>query len=389
LHEPRTDAPELVASAISLEFENDLRSIYSRSRTADEVSREIAALRDKISARREAYEREYKRTSQIIESRFDQDVRKVFRRLRDELPDGLQQLDKDIAALVDGYLTSRAVTYRRTEVGGRVVFDVAPDADITAEVGEARRFASGDARGLNDAQSLNMTHPLVRAAITHAQLWSGGPIQLALTADGESDLVGLADKQGILAVARVDYEGFEPVQRIVVAAIVNGEPLDPSISQRLVRLRATGLCSPPIDFDGRLLDDLLSEAVFVDQRVVEEAEQRHFEQAIGQLERFVEDKILLCRRDRSSVADKLKSAWVRRDEVVGSTVRERVESEIRRLTERDEELEKRIGALESREDEVYRKWRDRYHDLRYQAPKVTRLFQTIFRVTPADLRTSC
>ena len=33
LHEPRTDAPEIVVSALSLEFETDLRNIYSRSRT--------------------------------------------------------------------------------------------------------------------------------------------------------------------------------------------------------------------------------------------------------------------------------------------------------------------------------------------------------------------
>ncbi len=49
LHEPRTDAPEIVVSALSLEFETDLRDIYSRSRTLDEVTREIAALRDKIA----------------------------------------------------------------------------------------------------------------------------------------------------------------------------------------------------------------------------------------------------------------------------------------------------------------------------------------------------
>ncbi len=104
LHEPRTDAPEIVVSAVSLEFENDLRNIYSRSRTLDEVTREIAALRDKIAGRRDAYEKEYERTSQIIESRFDEDVRRVFRRLREELPAGLVQLDRDIADLVDGYL---------------------------------------------------------------------------------------------------------------------------------------------------------------------------------------------------------------------------------------------------------------------------------------------
>lgn len=67
LHEPRTNAPEIVVSALSLEFENDLRNIYSRSRTLEEVTREIAALRDKIAVRRDSYEREYERTSQIIE----------------------------------------------------------------------------------------------------------------------------------------------------------------------------------------------------------------------------------------------------------------------------------------------------------------------------------
>src|SRR6267143_2758335 len=104
LHEPRTDAPELLVSALSVELENDLRNIYSRARTIDEVTRELAALRDKISERREAFEKEYERTSQIIESRFDENVRRVFRRLREDLPASLADLDRDVAELVDGYL---------------------------------------------------------------------------------------------------------------------------------------------------------------------------------------------------------------------------------------------------------------------------------------------
>ena len=130
LHEPRTDAPEIVVSALSLEFETDLRDIYSRSRTLDEVTREIAALRDKIDGRRDAYEKEYQRTSQIIESRFDEDVRKVFKRLREDLPEGLVQLDRDLADLVEGYLASRAIAHKRFEKAGRVVFEIAPGAEL-------------------------------------------------------------------------------------------------------------------------------------------------------------------------------------------------------------------------------------------------------------------
>jgi hypothetical protein len=192
LHEPRTNAPEIVVSAVSLEFENDLRNIYSRSRTLEEVTREIAALRDKIAVRRDAYEREYERTSQIIESRFDEEVRRVFRRLRDEVPKGLLQLDSDISNLVDGYLRSRNIHYTRTRTGGRVFFEVAGDAALPVKIGAVRRFATGDARGLEDAQALNLLHPLVRAAIEDARTWPGGSVELMLPADAGQDLTALA-----------------------------------------------------------------------------------------------------------------------------------------------------------------------------------------------------
>src|SRR5271156_2457324 len=179
LHEPRTDAPEILVSALSVEFESDLRSIYSRSRTLDEVTREIAALRDKISERRDAYEKEYERTSQIIESRFDENVRKVFKRLREDLPHGLADLDRDLANLVEGYLSARGVAYRRFDEGARVLFEITEGVALPAELGQARRFATGDARNLKDAEALNLLHPLVQAAITDARASSlAGSIKL-------------------------------------------------------------------------------------------------------------------------------------------------------------------------------------------------------------------
>jgi adenine-specific DNA-methyltransferase len=390
LHEPRTDAPELMVSALSVEFENDLRHIYSRSRTLDEVTREIAALRDKISERREAFEKEYERTSQIIESRFDENVRRVFKRLHEELPGSLAGLDKDVAELVDGYLKARAVKYRRSDEAGRVLFDIAPDADLPSEVGDGRRFATGDARALTDAESLNLVHPLVRAAIGHARGWAGdGSMTLHVPPGSSPELIALSGKAGAIRVAMVDYGGFEPVQRLVAAAVVDGAPIDPSLAAQLLRLEATDPSAPIVPLDTQWLDDAVEEAVFVDQRQVEKEEQEHFEQAIGQLERFVEDKILVCRRERTSIAEKLRAARARRDDIVGSTARERVEAEIVKLATRDESLERRINALESREDEVYRKWRDEYHQLRYRTPTVNPLFQSVFQIQAPNPETSC
>jgi adenine-specific DNA-methyltransferase len=389
LHEPRTDAPETAVSAVSIEFENDLRRIYSRSRTLDEVTREIAALRDKIGAKRDAFEREYERTSQIIESRFDEDVRKVFKRLREELPAGLLQLDSDIADLVEGYLGARGIAYTRTQADGRILFDVTTEADLPGEIGEMRRFATGDARGLTDAQSLNLLHPLVRVAVEDARAWPGGSVELTLPADAVPELAALAGQTGVLVTALVDYAGFEPVQRLVSAAVIGGNSIDPSLAARLARLQAADRQHLSVSVDQSLIADALDEAVFVDQREVEKREQKHFEQAIGQLERFVDDKVLVCRRERTSISEKLRSARERRDEVVGSSARDRVEAEILRLAEKDEALERRINALASREDEVYRKWRNEYHDLRYRAPKMTRLFEVAFQVGSLTATTSC
>jgi Helicase conserved C-terminal domain/SNF2-related domain len=390
LHEPRTEAPEIVVSALSLEFEADLRNIYGRSRTLDEITREIAALRDKITLRRDAYEREYERTSQIIKSRFDEDVRRVFKRLSEELPDGLVRLDDDVAALVDGYLAARAVDYRRSYEAGRVVFDIAPGAELAAEIGTGRRFVTGDARGLTDSEQLNLAHPLVRAAIAEARAWPGGSVELLLPPDAALELVALAGKGGVLAVALVDYAGFEPVQRLIASGVVNGSPIDPSVAARIVRLQATdrqpvSVTLPP----QRMLDDAVDEAVFIDQREVEKREQKHFDQAIGRLERFIDDKVLVCRRQRTSIDEKLRSSRARRDSVVGSTARDRVEAEIADLATKHDALERRIHALDSREDEVYQKWRNEYHELRYRVPIVTRLFQVAFRIAPLNPGTSC
>jgi hypothetical protein len=239
-------------------------------------------------------------------------------------------------------------------------------------------------------ESLNLVHPLVRAAIAQARTWSGGgSVTLHLPPESSPDLAALAGKVGLISVALVDYVGFEPVQRLVAAAVVAGTPIDPSLASKIVRLRATDGPVFKVPVDAQWLDDAVDEAVFVDQRQVEEGEQKHFEQAIGQLERFVEDKILVCRRERTSIAEKLRSARARRDEIVGPSARDRIEAEILRLATKDESLERRIGALESREDEVYRRWRDEYHELRYRSPTVTRLFQAAFEIAAANPKTSC
>ena len=129
-------------------------------------------------------------------------MRKVFKRFREELPAGLLQLDRHIAGLVEGYLHSRGIEHTRTDADRRVVFDVAADADLPAQIEDVRRFATGDARGLTDAQPLNLLHPLVRAAIENARGWSGGSVELTLPADAGNPSVSRSGSYRARAAAK-------------------------------------------------------------------------------------------------------------------------------------------------------------------------------------------
>ena len=153
-----------------------------------------------------------------------------------------------------------------------MVFDIAPGGALPVEIGDGRRFATGDARGLTDAESLNLAHPLVRAAIAKARTWSGGgAVTLQLPTGSSRISPHWPGMRVLICVVLVDYLGFEPVQRLVAAAVVSGAPIDPSLAAKILHLRATRRPGVKAPVDAQWLDDAVDEAVFVDQRQVEEA----------------------------------------------------------------------------------------------------------------------
>jgi hypothetical protein len=88
------------------------------------------------------------------------------------------------------------------------------------------------------AEAPNLVHPLVRAAIADARKWQGGSVTLRQTSDAPAGLVAIAGRAGVIRVVLVDYAGFEPVQRIVAGAEIDGSPIDPLLAARMLRLQA-------------------------------------------------------------------------------------------------------------------------------------------------------
>ena len=129
------------------------------------------------------------------------------------------------------------MAYQRLDQAGQVVFDIAPEAELPAEIGDGRRFATGDSEGLPASKALDLAHPLVRAARGRGAGVARRVVELALPADTPPDVAALAGQSGVLALALVDYAGFTGAT-VVAGAVINDDS-DRSVGgDRLVSLQA-------------------------------------------------------------------------------------------------------------------------------------------------------
>ncbi|MDB4977090.1 MAG: hypothetical protein JWN48_5431 [Myxococcaceae bacterium] len=166
LHGAGDTGSEVLASAIGAEFETELRRIYDRARTLEEVTAELRALREKMGEARQRFEETQGRTASVIEQRFDKRVQEVFRSRKDALPGALAELDADLVSLVTSYLDANAVRHTRGVEDGTEFLRVDGSSALPAEL------AAGITAAIGSSQvhtSLHLSHPLVSAAIAHAK----------------------------------------------------------------------------------------------------------------------------------------------------------------------------------------------------------------------------
>ena len=183
----------------------------------------------------------------------------------------------------------------------------------------------------------------MRAAIADARNWHGGSLEFEFrpTHRGVDHVRGAA---GHLRVALVGYEGFEPVQRLVAAVVIDGNPIDPSSpklysSQHPRRLRRFER-GERRTVDRRPRRSRLCGSAGNRERRTGTLRTSH--PATGAIRRRQDPRVTAGARLNQREASIRKE---RRDQVVGSTARERIEAKIEELATREENLEGRIGAL--------------------------------------------
>jgi superfamily II DNA or RNA helicase len=382
LHEPSTDAPEKIAGMLGGDFETRLRRIYERARTLDEITAELRRLRAQMEEERKKYEETWARTAGLIESRFDESVKR-FLRIQAELPKGLARLDHDLEQLVTAYLSACGVGFQRVTDNGyvRLQIDGSPRLPEGFQAGGA--ILIGRAQDLADADPLHASHPLVQAAVEEARAASQQRFRVVwpITREAPAQLASAAGRRGRLVLSRVRYSGFERVDHLIPTVLLEDDstPFDAECGRWL-------LDQPPLECTQEVpaltldaeLDEAIEEMIFADQAEVSAQEQQRFDRSLEQIERYVEDQLLVLRRRLAGEEKSLRAAEERRDAALGSDARDTAEKRMRVVQKRIDELEAEIERLEKRDDADYCQWRDRAHERRYRPPEVTRILDVEF-----------
>ena len=97
LHRPRRPRGEVLVSVLGGEFESELRRIYDRARTLDEVTAELRALRDKVAEERKRFEEAHAAPPTSSRSASMVGIQRVFRRIKQRVPGALAELDRDLS----------------------------------------------------------------------------------------------------------------------------------------------------------------------------------------------------------------------------------------------------------------------------------------------------
>jgi hypothetical protein len=194
-------------------------------------------------------------------------------------------------------------------------------------------------------------------------------------------LRGFKGKPGRLVLSRVRYDGFERTDRLIPTVLIEGNdsPLEPDCGHWLLdKAPRRGTESPqPVPGEGEL-DDAIEEMVFRDQAEVSAREQELFDRSIEQIERSVEDQLVLTKRRLSIQQKSLDAAEERRANAKGAADREDAERRIRAVQKQIDGLEAEIQRLENRNDAEYARWRERAHERRYRLPEVIRILDVEF-----------
>jgi hypothetical protein len=285
--------------------------------------------------------------------------------------------------LMTGYLRACGVPHRRAVSDGHIRYKLSPSPHLPEGWQSGGAVVIGRTKDLDDSDPLHLGHPLVQAAVEEARTATARAIHVAwkLAKNAPPQLKQAKGKRGRLALSRARYHGFESVDRLMITAVLEGdEALLSDESARWLLQQSPENRSDvraPVNLDVAL-EDAIELQLFQQQAEVTACEQQRFERNLEQIDRYVEDQLLVLKKRLRAESEAFREAEARRDAAMGSEARNQAEARINKIQAELDRIEAEIERLERRNDEKYEAWRIRAHDRRYRPPEVTRLMNVEF-----------
>jgi len=367
LHKAEGPGDGLLVSALGADFESELRRIYDRARSLEEVNDQLRELRERVDEARKRFEDTHTRTASLIEDRFDDDLRQVFRGRKESLPTALAELDRDLLSVVTDYLDASAVAYQRDAV----LLHVPASPRLPAAIADGLTVAIGPSR---EHRSLHLAHPLVLAAVEDARSLTALP---AARVRASSAWQAQRGKRARLRLCKLAIDGFEKVEDLLpVVVLEDGVPLPSELVQNLLNGELEPVAQLPLSaaVSDEAVQDAQDELVFEVQAGLEVAEQQRFERALRQADRYIEDRLLVLKGRRTRLQERIREANQRYDSATGAEARGEVQEALTKLQLELDEVEGAMERLTQRDDATYRAYHEHIHQRRYAPPRVTALF---------------
>ena len=369
LHRPGTTTPETLASVLGTEVEAQLQHIYDRARTIEEVERELRALRDSIADKRREFEAAQQRTIDIIQSRFDANVRDVFARIQSSLPQELAEFDRQVKTVVTSYLDHVGAQYESTDTE----LVIAANETLPTGLRDGLRAATGAPPPDSELMPLHLGHPLVLAAVEDIRARASA---ITFAIDVRSPSGELRGRRGRLRIVRVRHRGFETAEQLLPIIVLAGDsgPLDLERARGLVQAIVGDVAlAGPSGVTDEQLSDAADELLFESTHENSAREQARFERTLEQVERFVTDRVVLLDRERVSTIQRVAKAEADRAAAIGAYQRDRADRALQRAQARLDELDAEIVRLRAGDDDRYRQWRDHSQQRRFVTPEIEHL----------------
>jgi len=385
LHRPGKEPSEAMVSALGPEFEAELRRIHERARTQEEIIEEIKRLRDQMDEKKKTFEDQQYRTASLIESHFDDEVREVFKDREIQVRSALEQLDNDIDRVACAFLHAKGIPFERVEVApAQIDLVIAASDALPADLREGLTLTIGRSA---EHTSLHLGHPLLRAALIDARTVTEScrAVRVTLDASLPEGVLALRGRTARLALMWVRYQGLEDVDEFIPIIVLEGsqEALPVDDARRIL---LSSMSDAEMSVSGRVIDDaafddVIDEVLFRSGGEVDRRDASAYRRKAEQIERFMDDRALLLRRQIEDIQTRLARAVEERDGAAGAERRGQAEVRIERIGEELDGIQATLTKIEERDDPEYTRIRSKNTRRRYAPPTPSRLFDVELHLT--------